>query len=321
MKKEKNRQIIEHRFYDLPADVPALLLTGDKWKISEKRSSRYHFHNCTEIGFCHSGEGTIEFENGDIIKFMAGDVTIIPRYLPHTTYSAKGSRSLWSYIFIDLSSMLSPLLFLKSAESGLSIDDEVPANCLFREEEHPHIHFLASCMLEEMLEQKADWTSLFKSSALSLHYRLQRLKEEKRSDTIYDSNSVFATLKPAIDYISQHYTGKIVIKDLATLCHLSENHFRRQFLSIMGTSPLAFINFTRINQACIMLSTTNRSVLTIAEEVGFHSVASFNRNFKELLGLSPNEYRKKSAAKLDLPIHHRFIKSYQGWTQAEVDPD
>jgi AraC-like DNA-binding protein len=89
----------------------------------------------------------------------------------------------------------------------------------------------------------------------------------------------------------------------------------------MGTTPLAFINFTRINQACIMLSTTNRSILTIAEEVGFSSVASFNRNFKDLLEVSPNAYRKKTASKEKVRMDHRFIKSYQGWVQAEKNPN
>jgi AraC-like DNA-binding protein len=172
-----------------------------------------------------------------------------------------------------------------------------------------------------MTEQKEDWVFLFKSSALSLYYHLERLKVGQKESTRSDSNSTFSALRPAIDYISQNYMQKIVIKELAILCHLSENHFRRQFLSIMGTSPLAFINFTRINQACIMLSTTNRSILTIAEEVGFSSVASFNRNFKELLGVSPNAYRKKAATKERLSMDHRFIKTYQGWVQAEVDPD
>ena len=49
---------------------------------------------------CHEGHGTLVFY--DIpLEFNAGDVTCISQNVPHTTYSAKGSASLWSYIYLD----------------------------------------------------------------------------------------------------------------------------------------------------------------------------------------------------------------------------
>ncbi len=51
----KPRHIVtEYRNYYLPVDFPLLLLTGEHWKISDIPSSRLHFHNCLEIGVCHS---------------------------------------------------------------------------------------------------------------------------------------------------------------------------------------------------------------------------------------------------------------------------
>lgn len=98
---KKGKQVIEYRNYYLPSSFPVLLLTGESWKISDIPSENLHFHNCLEIGFCHSDSGTLEFCNGMAIPFSEGDVTCIPRNIPHTTYSSPSTRSRWSYLFFD----------------------------------------------------------------------------------------------------------------------------------------------------------------------------------------------------------------------------
>ena len=96
--------VVEYRIYELPLDFPVLCLTGDSWRISDTPSNRLHFHNCLEIGFCHTDSGTITFEDGPV-PFSAGDVFIIPRHLPHTTCSTKGCKSMWSYLFVDFDAL------------------------------------------------------------------------------------------------------------------------------------------------------------------------------------------------------------------------
>ena len=58
MSKQK-KDIIEYRSYDLPVSFPVLLLTGDRWHISDIKSGRLHFHNCLEIGVCHTDEAVM----------------------------------------------------------------------------------------------------------------------------------------------------------------------------------------------------------------------------------------------------------------------
>ena len=99
MSKPKNT-VMEYRNYYLPADFPVLVLTGGHWKISDIPSSRLHFHNCLEIGLCHSHSGTMKFYS-EPMSFKEGDVTCIPRNIPHTTYSTRYTKSRWSYLFFD----------------------------------------------------------------------------------------------------------------------------------------------------------------------------------------------------------------------------
>lgn len=101
MSSKKPKPVIEYRNYYLPSSFPVLLLTGDNWKISDVKSEHLHFHNCLEVGICHSRSGILEFCNSMTMPFSEGDVTCIPRNIPHTTYSAPCTKSRWSYLFFD----------------------------------------------------------------------------------------------------------------------------------------------------------------------------------------------------------------------------
>jgi len=316
------KSVVEHRFYELPDDVPAILLTGDKWYISDKKSNRLHFHNCDEIGYCHSGEGIVEFDDQTTVKLKRGDFVFIPRYLPHTTYSVEGTKSLWSYIFVDFNALVIDSPIGISSNQTMIFDNEFISCYAINKKQFADVHGLCKLLLAEITEQGSDWKTVFKSSAMSLFVLIRRMSNtletaNARRDSLIDRSY---EIKSAIRYIHEHYADKFTISTLAGLCHLSENHFRRLFHAEMGVSPLSYLNFVRIRQACIMLTTSNRTVINIAETSGFNSIASFNRNFKKISGISPRDYRRKVLAKPDTILNNILIQTYNGWTEAETNP-
>ena len=116
--------VAEYRNYYLPYDFPVLLLSGEHWKISSVPSKNLHFHNCLEIGVCHSDSGYMEFiGKKDPLLFREGDVTCIPRNIPHTTYSSPGTESHWSYLFIDPAELFRNI----SPNFGRDFDLSLPA--------------------------------------------------------------------------------------------------------------------------------------------------------------------------------------------------
>ena len=311
------RSIVEYRLYDLPLDFPAILLHGEQWRISDTLSNRLHFHNCLEIGFCHSDGGTLFFE-GESFPFRAGDVTVIPRHIPHTTCSQRGTKSLWSYLFVDLNALLSDMLPMESAADFGAVDFTLQT-FLFNRPQHPRIHFLANYLLEELKAQKEDWVPMVRSLFLVFFHELLRLWKEEAPPKSEHSMKSFV-LKPVLEHIRHYYMEQTSMKELAGICHLSETHFRRLFLSIMGTSPLNFITATRISQACILLDTTDQSILSIAEAVGISSISSFNRNFHQIMGISPREYRN-TPTKANITPKQKYILTYKGWMAAEDRPE
>jgi AraC family transcriptional activator of mtrCDE len=281
------KDIVEYRNYDLPVNFPVLVLAGERWHISDVRSNRLHFHNCLEIGICHSDESIMEF-HGKPVRIKAGDITCIPRNLPHTTYSAPGLSSLWSYIFLDPEELFRDYMYYQ--ELPLSFMQNFPL-LIINKEENPKIYFLLTAVLEEAEHRKTSFQASVRGLLLPLCIEFLRLKKDPQHEVLAAPPENALVIAPALDYIRNNYSNHFPIDTLADLCHLSGTHFRRMFNSIMGTSPLDYLNNFRIYKACILLRSTETTILSISEQVGFRSVSSFNRYFSKIMGMSPRDWK------------------------------
>ena len=303
------RDVIEYRIYDLPVDLPVFTLSGDQWRISDQPSSRLHFHNCLEIGFCRSDSGYIRFED-EIVPFRAGDVFLIPRHVPHTTCSTKGCRSLWSYLFLDLDALARTAIDAAKSAAGQSTQWPSRFIKLSAGSQPSRLAFLANCMLEEGLHPQAESSQLLRVYAMAMNMELARYFSST-AHPVSKPSKLFP-LKPALEYILDHYMEPCDTETLASMCHLSQTHFRRLFLACMDATPLQFVISTRIYQACILLANTNEPVLSIAQAVGMPSASSFNRNFQQVVGMSPRQYRASLDPNGD-GSRHGEVLAYKGW--------
>lgn len=84
------------------------------------------------------------------------------------------------------------------------------------------------------------------------------------------------------------------IEKLAQLANLSRSAFCTRFKTIMNQSPMDYLNHWRIGLACQKLEASMDSVLTIGLDIGFNSSDVFIRNFKKIIGYTPESYRKNS---------------------------
>jgi AraC-like DNA-binding protein len=78
---------------------------------------------------------------------------------------------------------------------------------------------------------------------------------------------------------------------LAKKIGIGEHHLSRVINQHFGKSFNDLINGYRIEEAKKRLKSEPTQITTIAFEVGFNSIASFNRVFKERVGVSPTEFR------------------------------
>ena len=82
-------------------------------------------------------------------------------------------------------------------------------------------------------------------------------------------------------------------KDMARELGVSEAVLSKIFNIHYGKSFPQILNENRVEDAKRLLGQTDAPVKVIAEDVGFNSLASFNRVFKDIQGCSPSEFRKR----------------------------
>ncbi len=140
----------------------------------------------------------------------------------------------------------------------------------------PAKEVLASLKLRELLVR------LMQTQA-----RLLLVQESKRWINQY-------RLAAAVEYIKTHLHERISIEDLCKKSCMSRQHFFRCFKQELGITPIEFINQERVKRAKELLAYSNLSISEVCFQVGFSSVAYFDRVFKHLVGKSPRQFQQES---------------------------
>ena len=100
-------------------------------------------------------------------------------------------------------------------------------------------------------------------------------------------------VQPAFKYINEHYDKALRLDTLAGICDLSKSYFCRIFKETCGKSVQEYVISLRLAEACRLLTTTDRSVVGIAVDVGYVDCGYFNKLFKKNIGCTPLEYRRQ----------------------------
>ncbi|MBQ8380874.1 MAG: helix-turn-helix transcriptional regulator [Clostridia bacterium] len=113
-------------------------------------------------------------------------------------------------------------------------------------------------------------------------------------------------LNKVIAYINEHKSEHLTIASVAAALGYNEKYLSRSIKGAAGFGFSTLLSTLRMESASYLLKNTARTVVDIALECGFGSERSFYRSFKELTGLTPNEYRTsqpKKAVVSDALLH------------------
>ena len=90
----------------------------------------------------------------------------------------------------------------------------------------------------------------------------------------------------ARDLVDARYAEPLGVDDMARAAGLSRAHFSREFKSVFGESPHAYLLTRRLERAAALLRATDRPVVAICFAVGLRSVGSFTTSFTRAYGIS-----------------------------------
>jgi AraC-like DNA-binding protein len=101
-------------------------------------------------------------------------------------------------------------------------------------------------------------------------------------------------VRKAIAYIHAHALENPRIDDIAKMVGLSRSRFFEQFRRCVGASPQHYIDHIRMKAATRWLSTTERPLVELADELGFGAHSNFTRFFAQHMAVSPSEFRRQT---------------------------
>jgi AraC-like DNA-binding protein len=110
------------------------------------------------------------------------------------------------------------------------------------------------------------------------------------SRAVEESNRRLLRARDAMD---RSYAESLDVPALARIAHVSEAHFIRTFKATFGETPNRYLQRRRVERAMFLLRSTDRSVTDICMDVGFASLGTFSRVFRDIVGESPSAYRRR----------------------------
>ena len=97
-----------------------------------------------------------------------------------------------------------------------------------------------------------------------------------------------------LGYVRKHIGLPIAPADLAHEVGLSEDYFRRIFTKTYHKSPRSWITDERMRAAgSLLIEQTAVSIAEIAHNIGYPDPASFSRQFKRSMGMTPMAWRRQ----------------------------
>lgn len=106
--------------------------------------------------------------------------------------------------------------------------------------------------------------------------------------------AVSAQIRSCRDYIELHAQQELKLPMLAKHVGYSQYYLSRKFKQEMGVSISTYIKYVRVERAKLMLVSASAPIAQIAEMLHFASSSHFSDAFREVVGMTPQQYRTEN---------------------------
>lgn len=148
-------------------------------------------------------------------------------------------------------------------------------------------------LVAKMLRQKGNRNPGSKTLQVSAFLELVVLLSEANGAHSQSSNKDLLRLAVAVSKIEGTFREDVDFQSLSQEMGVSYRHFTRLFKENYGLSPGEYVLRLRLNHAVDLLRTTDLPVTDVAYDAGFSDSNLFSRQFRNQMGLSPRDFRRK----------------------------
>ena len=104
-------------------------------------------------------------------------------------------------------------------------------------------------------------------------------------------------IRPAVEYIAEHFREEVTLETLADLCHVSVTHLIRCFARYIGFRPHDYLQEQRLRHAKVLLTGSALSIEQIAEQSGFIADLGYE-TYQKILAQAVAELKNDEFAEL-----------------------
>ena len=256
----------------------------------------FHYHEECQLTLILSGSGTV-FMGNSMAEYSEGDLFFIGENLPHVLRSDGIEDSSNNFgvraisVFFSMQKLSSIFAEIPEASEVAKLLEDSSFGLRFRAASRNEVGklmknigdcsgFSRLLTLLQIINLFAVFPKVEKLSAM----RPAKLDHVQRKNL----NKVF-------DHVMLHYNEKITLESVSSLVYMTPNAFCRYFKKHTQKSFSSFLIEVRVNKACKMLQDEANSVSDSCYSSGYNNKSNFHRHFLRVVGLTPNEYKRKLA--------------------------
>ena len=237
-----------------------------------------HFHDCIEITILEKGEG-VHVINGTEYYYPTYTFTVMDYRDCHAFFNLSPKNSLYN-LMVDPSliskKQLDNLLKI-TADKLCYLDKEAGKAVIAHFDTLYYLKKRGQAIPSQLIRNICD-------NLIDLFLGFYSQNEGHQ-------NTQKSEIQRSLEYINLHFKEKISLNTVAEYANYNPTHFSKLFHQKLGITFNHYVSSLRINCAKRLLASTDYSISFICYECGFSSVSSFNRNFYDIVGVSPSAYR------------------------------
>lgn len=271
-----------HRLISSPIQTPvATIQLGGVWLFGHgvNRTGRLRSYDGSALVLLTRGEGVYKDGSRKNQKVSQGDAILVFPGNPHWYGPTKGN--IWDEVYIAFDGPLFDAWF----RSGLLN----PSNPIRN--------------LGEAIDDRASWLLLWIERFVEIKDEVSRLQainalmnfvSEIALGQGYASTEQNTWLSKAQSLLAYDLREEIDLNNVATSMGMGYEAFRKRFQSYAGVSPVRYRNIRRIEAAKQLIRYTPQiSNRELAEALGFSDEFHFSKRFRQIAGVSPQDFRRE----------------------------
>lgn len=289
---------IIYREYHLNPDFPVFLMPAQP---DSPLKLSFHFHNCIELAYYRHGAAECNIE-GKLYFCKDGDTLLIPPFSTHTSrIPAPSPDDEIYYIYMDPERLLQPF-YPYGLSAALCWYRSHTATSLFCAKDFPPLAPLVSRLVKELASPCESSRLLVRGLVQAMLTDLSRAFPAMEQTAVVPSS--MEKILPALEFINHSYAAEVSTDHLASLCYISREHFRKEFVKALHQTPSQYIKAVRIQKACGLLAETEDSITDIALLAGFGSLSSFYDTFRAYMRTTPGNFRNSQRLYQKKDLNH-----------------